>query len=209
MTGDDRRTLGRWEQATQWPLMVAAALFFAAYAVPVLDPDLSRDQRRFWVAVTLATWLVFIADYAVRLRLAPDRRAFLRRHLLDVFVLALPLLRPLTLVRALHSLPWLRRGLEGRAMAYAFLATLILGITASLAVLSAERGAPGANIATFGDAVWWTATTVTSVGYGDTYPVTVRGRAVGVALMFGGVALVGVVTASFASWFVSHVPRRE
>ena len=59
---------------------------------------------------------------------------------------------------------------------------------ASLAILDAERGKPGANIETFGEAVWWAFVTITTVGYGDFYPVTAHGRFVAVLLMAGGVA---------------------
>ena len=113
-----------------------------------------------------------------------------------------------SLVRRLKTFSFLhghqRLGVEGRAMAYAGGATLLLGLTASLAVLSAERGARGTTITTFGDALWWAAATVTGVGYGDTFPVMWRGRTVGIGLMFGGLGLVGVVTASFASWFMTR-----
>jgi voltage-gated potassium channel len=77
----------------------------------------------------------------------------------------------------------------------------------ALAVLDAERSAPGANIVTLGDAAWWTATTVTTVGYGDKYPTTVEGRLIAVSLMVLGLALLGVVTAAIASWFVERISQ--
>jgi voltage-gated potassium channel len=78
-----------------------------------------------------------------------------------------------------------------------------------VAVLDAERSEPSASIKNFGDAVWWAVTTITTVGYGDRYPVTGTGRVAGVGLMLGGIALLGVVTAALASWFVEHVTRQE
>ena len=80
---------------------------------------------------------------------------------------------------------------------------------ASLAMLDAERNAAGSNITTFGDSLWWALTTVTTVGYGDHYPVTLIGRCVAGALMLAGIALIGVVTASFASWLVERVAAEE
>jgi voltage-gated potassium channel len=76
---------------------------------------------------------------------------------------------------------------------------------ASLAAYDAERGAPDATMTGYGDAVWWAFTTITTVGYGDQYPVTGPGRLVAVLLMLGGIALLGVVTAAVASWFVGRV----
>jgi len=64
---------------------------------------------------------------------------------------------------------------------------------------------PDASITTFGDSLWWTVTTISTVGYGDRYPVTVEGRIVAAVLMVAGIALLGVVTASIASWFVDTV----
>lgn len=80
-----------------------------------------------------------------------------------------------------------------------------MAFVTSLAALDVERGAPHATITTFPDAAWWAATTVATVGYGDRYPVTGQGRLVAVALMVTGIALLGVITAAIASWFVERV----
>jgi voltage-gated potassium channel len=74
--------------------------------------------------------------------------------------------------------------------------------TASLAVLDKERYQPGATITSFRKAIWWSITTVTTIGYGDVYPVTNTGRVIAILLMIGGISLVGVVTASLASWII-------
>jgi Ion channel len=70
----------------------------------------------------------------------------------------------------------------------------LLAFCAALAVLDAERSSPDANIGDFGDAIWWAVTTMTTVGYGDHYPVTAAGRLVAFVLMIGGIALLGTVT---------------
>lgn len=88
-------------------------------------------------------------------------------------------------------------------------ATTLVGLCASLAVLDAERGAPDATITTFPDALWWTLSTITTVGYGDLYPVTPEGRLVAATLMVGGIALLGVLTGLVASWFVSMLKGAE
>ncbi|HET8766046.1 MAG TPA: potassium channel family protein, partial [Pedococcus sp.] len=94
---------------------------------------------------------------------------------------------------------------RGRVVVSVATSVVVVAFVASLAALDAERGAEGANITTFGDALWWSATTVTTVGYGDRYPVTGQGRIVAVALMVTGIALLGVITAAIASWFVEKV----
>ena len=99
--------------------------------------------------------------------------------------------------------------LRGRLAVYVAGGAALLGFCAALAVLDAERSRPDANISSFGDATWWAITTMTTVGYGDHYPVTTSGRLIGVALMLGGIALLGVVTASLASWLVEAVEAEQ
>lgn len=75
---------------------------------------------------------------------------------------------------------------------------VLLAFCGGPAVLDAERSHPAANITGFGDAAWWAATTMTTIGYGDRYPVTATGRLAAVALMVAGIAVLGVVTATLA-----------
>ncbi len=81
-------------------------------------------------------------------------------------------------------------------------AGLIL-LVAALAVLDAEQGE--GTIDSFGEALWWAFVTMTTVGYGDFTPVTIVGRGVAGGLMLGGIALIGAVTATLASWIVEKV----
>jgi voltage-gated potassium channel len=71
-------------------------------------------------------------------------------------------------------------------------------------VTIAERNAKGANIHDFGQGLWWPITTVTTVGYGDRYPTTSLGQGVAVFLMLVGIGLIGVLTATIASYFVQE-----
>ena len=124
-------------------------------------------------------------------------------------MVSLPVLRPLRLLRLFMLLRVLNRraadSLRGRVVLYVGVSALLLTGCAALAVLDAERGHHGANINSFGDALWWSITTVCTVGYGDRFPVTTEGRAVGAGLMLGGIALFGVVTATLASWLIDRV----
>ncbi len=84
----------------------------------------------------------------------------------------------------------------------------VIVFMASLAILDAERGGDG-PIQTFGDALCWSFTTITTVGYGDMFPVTTEGRFVAAGLMFCGIGVLGVVTGTFASWLVERVEEIE
>ncbi len=199
----------RWERRTELPLVALAVAFLAAYAWPVLDPALGRPWTLVCAAVVWASWVVFAIDYAVRLVQAGDRRHWFVTHLLDLAVIALPLLRPLRLLRLVSLVRLLNRSasatLRGRVGLYVAVGSTLMGFVAALAVLDAERDAPGASITTFGNAAWWATTTMTTVGYGDLYPVTTTGRWVAVSLMVTGLALLGAVSASLASWLVESV----
>jgi len=128
-------------------------------------------------------------------------------------VIALPILRPLRLLRLVMLLRVLNRratnSLRGRVITYVSGATVLIIGSAGLAVLDAERGHPGADINNYGDALWWAMTTIATVGYGDRYPVTGQGRFVAAGLMLAGIALLGVVTASIASWLIEKVREVE
>jgi voltage-gated potassium channel len=205
--------LTRWERRMEFPLMVGALVFLAAYALPILMPERPRWLTLLGLAASAASWVLFLIDFMVRVGLAPDRRQYLRRHWPDLLVLALPLLRPLRLLRLLVVLNVLHRRVggrvRGRIVVYVVVGSLLLAFCAALAELDAERGARGANIETFGDSFWWAMTTMTTVGYGDHYPVTAIGRCVAVTLMIGGVAMLGVVTATLASWLVEAVQNER
>lgn len=99
--------------------------------------------------------------------------------------------------------------LRGKIATYTGGSAVLVIRVAALAVLNAERHAAGASITDFPKALWWAFVTVTTVGYGDLSPVTTTGRVVAVALMIGGIAVLGVVTATLASWIVSGVSAEE
>lgn len=193
----------------EWPLTVTALVFLIAYAIPIVLPESPLWVEDACEDVVWAVWAVFAADYAIRLGIAPDRWRFVKSHLLDLAVVLLPVLRPLRLVRLLALLSILNRvgtrELRGRVVLYTVGASVLLVTVGALAITKAERGEPGANITNIGDGFWWALTTMTTVGYGDRYPVTDTGRFVAAALMVAGIALLGVVTAAFASWLVERV----
>src|SRR5690349_9894201 len=159
----------RWQQVTEWPLTVIAALFLLAYSLLVLAPGLSPGWHRVLTVIDYVAWIAFAIDYAVRVYLAKSRLRYFGRHIPDLAVVALPVLRPLRLLRLALMLRVLNRravaSLRGRVSVYVAGAAVLLIYTAALAVLDAERGHAGADITSFGRAVWWAFTTVTTVGY--------------------------------------------
>jgi voltage-gated potassium channel len=204
--------LQRWERYGEWPLAAAALVFLGLFSFQVLVQPHGREAHIIW-AVDWAIWGLFVLDYVVRLGLASNRRHWFLRHLLDFAIVTLPLLRPLRLLRLLVLIEVLQKAVgnafRGRIVVYTASGVVLLIYTASLAVLDKERYLHGATINSFGKAIWWSITTVTTVGYGDVYPVTNAGRVIAVFLMIGGISLVGVVTAALASWIIQRVAEEE
>jgi voltage-gated potassium channel len=199
----------RWEKRAEIPLLLLAVAFLIAYAWPVLNPRLDPNLRTILDVASWTVWVAFLIDFIGRLYFAHERRKYALTHWYDVALITLPMLRPLRLLRLLAFARVLNRSaagsLVGRISAYvAGTGVVALGLGA-LAVLDAEQDAPSANITTFGDALWWSATTVTTVGYGDHFPVTTLGRLVAVGLMLVGIACIGAITAGVAAWLVAQV----
>jgi voltage-gated potassium channel len=204
--------LERWQSRTEWPLATVAVIFLGAYSIRVLAQPQGRTETGLQLVIW-TTWAVFLVDYVTRLALATDRSRWFVRHLLDLAVVALPLLRPLRLLRLVVLVAALQKAIggaiRGRVVVYTTCSVALLVYVASLAILDTERYEPSSKITTFGDALWWSITTITTVGYGDLSPVTATGRVIAVTLMFGGISLVGVVTATLASWIVQRVAEDD
>ena len=202
----------RWDRQAQVPMMIVSLVFVAAYAWPILDTGLDPEMVRLCSAVVWLTWGLLALELVMRFLASEKKWAFAKKHPLDIAAVVLPILRPLRLLRLLTLLDVVNRyagsSLRGRVGAYLVAAGSLIVFMGSLAILDAERGGSG-PIQTFGDAVWWALATITTVGYGDMYPVTTEGRFVAAGLMFCGIGVLGVVTGTFASWLVERVEKIE
>ncbi|NML65616.1 ion transporter [Hymenobacter sp. RP-2-7] len=158
----------------------------------------------------------FLVEFCIRFYQAPRKGHFLRWGWVDL-VASIPnvavlrvgrtlrLVRVLRILRAFRSTRHLlhhlfRSRVQGTFTVVALVATLMV-ISASVAILQVET-APDSNIKTAEDALWWAYSTITTVGYGDKYPVTGAGRLIAAVLMTVGVGLFGTFTGLLASWFV-------
>ena len=165
---------------------------------------------------------IFLADFSFRFVTAESRgRYFFREFGWADLVASIPIpqLKILRLFRVLRAYRlgseygvgnmlrdfWQQRAQS--ALLAVFLFIMLLLEFGSMAMVWAEEGAEGANITTGGDAVWWAYVTITTVGYGDQFPVTPAGRVIGVLVLTGGVALFGVLTGFLANLFLS--PKQE
>jgi voltage-gated potassium channel len=206
----------RFAAAVELPLTFLALLWLPVLVLPYII-HLSPTVTETFEAIDLFVWAAFVLEYLVKLYLSPGRKHFVTHHWLDLAVITLPMLRPLRAARLLRLLNLSRVGVvlanalrrtksvfTHRGLHFVLLAVLAIMFACSALVLSFEAHANGSNIHNFSDALWWAIVTVTTVGYGDKYPVTAGGRGVATVLMFVGIGLIGVLTATVASYFVEQ-----
>lgn len=194
-------------------LMLLGFVYLGIYSFEVLTSPTGQAV----VFLNFASDLIFLffaIDLAIRLYI--ERKSlrtlhgfisFLKAHWLGIVALAAPMLRSLVILRLLVVLRGIEPFLRSRVSKMGFYIGVALPLvifSASLAVFDAEQGAPEANISSFPDAIWWSLVTVTTVGFGDRYPVTQEGRVVGSLLIFVGIALFSTLTALIASWVMSE-----
>ena len=187
-------------------LTFLAVIFLVVFSIPAFVIDLSENAQDSIELIQWICWSAFAIDLLVGLLTSNSKKEYLQKHPLELASVLLPFLRPLRLMRVI-SFGGL--ALQKIAMGRQFAITLKVAITAvfvsyiaAVQITISERDVEGSNIKTFGDGLWWAVTTVTTVGYGDRFPTTTEGRILAVMLMLVGISLVGVITASVASWFV-------
>jgi voltage-gated potassium channel len=174
------------------------------------------DSQTFDLLELVATiiYAIFVIDLALRV-IAAGRELltiagffkFLKENWLAIAATLLPAFRSLRVLRVLLVLRGLGPFLKTRSSKVGMVVGVTLPIvlyTAALSVYEAERYADGANITSFGEAVWWAFASVTTVGYGDRFPVTEDGRFVATFLMIIGIGLFSSLTALLAAWVMGQ-----
>lgn len=205
------------ERLSPFQILILLLSFYVlgALAVDVLF-ELPAELSRLLHYLDLVVCLFFFADFCIRFRAAPDKWRFMRWGWIDLvasipagllfagrLVRVVQVIRLLRAIKSLHMI-WrllFRNRAEG-IFASATTATLLLVAFGSMTILMVEGPNPESAIDTAEEALWWAFVTVTTVGYGDFFPVTTLGRAVAVALMVAGVGLFGSFAAYVGSLFV-------
>ena len=193
--------------------------------------ELTRGLSPLLRALTTVIWIIFIAEFALRLMLAPDKSDYVKHNWLSALSLALPALRVLRIARvarllriapATRGLRLVRivisvnRGMRslGRAMGrrglgYAIALTLIVTLAGAAGMYAFESARPdGRGLTSYGSALWWTAMIMTTMG-SDYWPRTGEGRALCVLLSIYAFAVFGYVTAALASFFIGRDAARD
>ena len=212
------KALEVYERITELPLLILALAIVPLIVVPFAF-DLNSTIDDAFLATDWLIWAIFAIDLTVRTYLSEHRRQYLISHWYDVLIVVIPFLRPLRILRSARALRLLRltravsfsvrflivaRTLGQRhGLAYVMVVGIFLLFAAAILVFVFERN-QGGPIDDFSTALWWAVVTITTVGYGDAFPVTNEGRGIAIFLMVVGISLFGFLTASIAAFLVEQ-----
>jgi len=189
--------------------LILGVVYLASYITEVLAEPTGLFREALW-ALGWMIYAIFVTELIARiiaswhtLTSVDGLLQFVRQYWLSVLAAILPAFRILRFLRVIIVLRAFQPFVARRTHRLAFLTGVtvpLLLLTAAVTVLDAEQDASGANITSFGDALWWSLASITTVGYGDRYPVTDEGRLVATFLMIIGIGLFGSLTALLAAW---------
>lgn len=197
------------------PMLALSALWLALLVV-----ELAWGLPRILQTLSLVIWGVFILEFGLRLALAPHKLSFIAQNLLTMAALVLPAMRLFRIARVLRfargatllrvvaganrSMNALRRSMEQRGFGYVAALTMVVCVLGALGMRTFEAGGPnGEAFSTFGDALWWTAMILTTMG-SQSWPATPEGRLLALILSIYAFAVFGYVAAALASFFVGR-----
>lgn len=211
-----RQKLNPWD----WLVLVVAVVSLLLVLLETflrIPPNLLPLLRQ----IDILSCFVFLADIIVRWRREKWAASFWRWGWIDLLasipfdpafrsLQAIRIYRFVRLIRVLKKLNTLTTGtsLNEKLLALPGIA-LVMVFFSTMLMVEVERGAPNATIKTGGDALWWALTTVTTVGYGDMYPVTTEGRIIAAVLMLIGIALFGAMSAIVTSKLILPKETRD
>ena len=204
------RVGAQWEAISNVPMAVLGLIYLAAYSLQVVnrENDTLVGQLE---ALSLVILVIFAADVIFRFLLSKDSIKFIKSNWLEILSLVLPFLRVLRVFRVVIAIRGMKGFFQNRMNAtgaYVLLLVPLTWFTGAVAVLDAESTNPNALITNLREALWWSLSTITTVGYGDKYPTTLEGELVAAVLMITGIALFSAGAGIFASWILADRKTR-
>lgn len=200
-------------ERSDFAYMLLGFAYLIIYSVQVLAQPEPQAYAAL-EAVSVAIYVVFVIDLLVRIVIAGRALLtlegvirFIKVNWLAIAATLLPALRSLRVLRVIVVLRGVTPFMSSRANKLGMVVGVTLPLilyTAALSALEAERNAEGANILTFSDAIWWSIASVTTVGYGDRFPVTDDGRVTATLLLLVGIGLFSALTALLAAWVMGE-----
>jgi voltage-gated potassium channel len=213
------------QHGNSYSIFILVLTIFSLVIMVLLLLPLSPAERDLLTLYDNAVCVIFLIDFAINLTGSKPKRAYFigQRGWLDLLgsipsfgFFQLGALLRLARLSRLARITRLLRGqagkdlvvdvLKNRGQYAAFITVLLAGIVlsvGSILVLEFESRSPDGNITTGGEAIWWGIVTITTVGYGDFYPVTFMGRITGLFVMFAGIGIIGALASILASLLVA------
>ncbi|ABZ83547.1 ion channel, putative [Heliomicrobium modesticaldum Ice1] len=210
-------TVEKITSAPAWEYLMGFLALIASAALILQHSELGKDHAVAlqWVDDTVLG--IFTFDYFARFYLADNKWSFFKSNIIELIAI-IPFstffqsLRLLRLVRLFVLFQYVARRFDRHrvenSVTYGLLIFIALVCSGAGGVLMFEKG-HNPNIRDFGDALWWSLVTITTVGYGDISPVTVEGRMLAGLLMITGIGVIGTVTASLSALFIRRPKKRE
>lgn len=212
------RLLVQFEQTLERPMLVLSLAWVILAVI-----DLSSGLSPLGHAVSTGIWIVFIADFGLKLVIAPDKWRFLRRNWIAALSLALPAFRLLRVTRAFRAarllrgfrlarflgtlnrgMRALRRSMRRHGFGYVIALTLLVLFSGAAGMMSFEREGPNREVfATYSATLWWTAMLMTTLG-SEYWPRTGTGRLLTLLIAIYSFAVFGYITATIASFFIDR-----
>jgi voltage-gated potassium channel len=187
-------------------MITLAVIYLVIYSAQVVT-EASGSKIHWLDFLSTGIWIIFLADLILRILGSPNYSTFLRSNWLEILALLLPFLRALRILRvfvALRGIKLLSRSRAEKAGIYMMILIPFTWFTGAIAVLDAEANSIDSRIDSLGSAAWWSLATITTVGYGDIYPVTTEGKMVAALLMIAGISLFSAGAGIFASWVMGE-----
>jgi voltage-gated potassium channel len=209
-TDTRRRKLKRMEHTLRFP-MALLGFAWAVCGIIVLTTHSKGSTSKGFAVALFVIWFLVVLESLIRYIVVPDRRRYFACRRIEPVLVVVPFFQFWKVVGVEQaSIIWgegfsrLVAILRHRGLFRVLLSATGLLFLGAWVVLLFEKHVPDSNIHSYPDALWWAVVTVTTVGYGDRFPVTAGGRAVAVILMLIGIGLIGVLTATVASFFVQE-----
>ena len=215
-----------WRKWTDIPLLIVAIGSLPLLLLEIVSHRLTNGDKTFLLIVNLTVFLAYAVDYVVELLVTPEKGRYMRSEWSSLVIVVAQLfailpamsflgfLRGARALRVISSITRIvgismasrsqgREILKKRSTSFAFGLTGFTFITSAVGFTLAEDVGKDGRVHSFFDTLWWSATTLTTVGYGDIYPITAPGRIIALFTMIVGVSTLAIVTARIAQFLLT------
>lgn len=208
------RLLRQIDDYAELPLIILSVVWLG-----LLILDLTRGLDRPLQLLSDIIWITFIADFVLRLFIAPNKKVFFKHNWITAIALVLPAARVLRfarIVRAVRSIRLVRvltsinRGMRAlgasmqrRGFGYVLALTLIVLFAGAAGMYAFENRMDGHGLQTYGESLWWTAMLMTTIG-SEYWPASTEGRALTLVLSLYGLAMLGYIAGVLATFFIGR-----